>query len=64
MKIIVDEMPKEPRDCPYSKTRQVIKPGALSLIEEGIGCIKKRCIDDECNNVNECPFFVGINEIQ
>lgn len=61
MKIFVDEMPEEPRDCPFSERRQVgphrvyvctLRP----YIEEAEG--KPRCL---CKRVELCDRLLPVN---
>lgn len=56
MKIIVDEIPKNPIDCPHCRKHF----GNL------ICCYSKNFYakPKQCNNTEECEFFIGINQIK
>lgn len=53
MKIIVDEMPKEPIDCPYSEVREKDKTCWW------IACTKGRFV---CKDTKDCKYFKPITD--
>ena len=54
MRLLVDEMPKEPRDCPY---------GWVDIVcdREVVFCTKQS-IAISCNDTKECEFFKSIKD--
>ena len=54
MKILVDEMPKEPYDCPHSV---LVTNGKI----EWLKCSKSKN-DFKCENTSDCPFYKSIHD--
>lgn len=61
MRIIVDEMPKQTRQCPYSKSKyERFCEDKSNMDYEGYICTWQNC-DLKCFDTKECPFFKSIN---
>ena len=54
LKILVDEMPKEPYDCPHSV---LVTNGKI----EWLKCSKSKN-DFKCENTSDCPFYKSIHD--
>lgn len=50
MKIIVDEIPKEPKDCPYSEVR-------IHKAHQWVTCTKGNFM---CEDTKQCKYFKSI----
>ena len=56
MRIVVDEMPKTRQECCFS---QLESNGEITCIFDN----QNRC-DFICENTQECPILISINEVQ
>lgn len=58
MKILVDKLPDEPKQCPYSEYRQNVKKYSW------YGCSKCSLVCEIGKPGWECPVFTGLDTVK